>query len=80
MTNKLNYLNNEKRLYDYIKTYQNDDGLLICNYKDLAKELNVCEISVLRYRKRLKELGLINSSCKVINGSKRLVLSIKEEN
>lgn len=77
--NKLKYLNNEKKLYDYIKQHQNEDKLLVCNYKTLSKEFNVAEITVLRWVNRLKTLNLINCSCKVINSSKRLILSVEED-
>ena len=78
MINKTEYLNNEKRLYDYVVSNRNVDKLLITNDLELSKVFNVSKITVLRWRKRLVECGLINCSSKYVGGKKSLILSLNE--
>lgn len=73
---KVEYLNREKLLYDYILDNKNEDGFVVCNDSDLAKYFDVNQITVLRWRNRLKELGLINCSVKYVGGKKSIILGI----
>lgn len=75
---KLKYLNNERRLYEYIESHLNEDDLLVTNDQILADKLNVTKITVLRWRKRLVECGLIQSLSKHICGKKSLVLRLNK--
>lgn len=76
--NKLKYLNNERRLYEYIENHLNEDNLLVTNDQILADKLNVTKITVLRWRKRLVGCGLIQSLSKHIGGKKSLVLRLNK--
>lgn len=77
MTNKLNYLNNEKRLYDYILDNKNEFDEIIANDKDLADILSVSLSTVFRWRKKLTERELISCKIKVINNKKQCIIKLR---
>lgn len=70
-------MNNEKILYEYIKMHGN---CIYTNYEMLAEELGCGISTVKKYKNILVADGYISCRCKVINNSKKLILSIIKEN
>ena len=60
----------EAFLYNYIKQHINNDNKFIMNDAGMAKVLNVSSITMFRWRKLLKDRGLIDYKVKFINGQK----------
>ena len=70
------YLNNERKLYDYIKRHKNRDNVLVSTDDLIANRLGVSKISVLRWRKRLVDLNLISYSSKWVCGKKQGIFMV----
>lgn len=76
--NSVKYLNNERKLYDYIKKHKDRQNLLVTTDDVLSKEFDTNKITILRWRKRLIDLNLINYSSKWVCGKKQGVYEIKK--
>lgn len=70
-------MKNEKLLYDYID-YRG--GTIICNYKDIAKVLNISVSTLKNYKNTLVKNGYMSCVCICMSDkNKKLIFKIKKD-
>lgn len=77
MKNKLDYLNNEKKLYDYISHNLNENGELVATDVELSIALIVSAMTVFRWRHKLMAKKLITCRYKFINNKKNCIIKLR---
>ena len=77
MKNKLEYLNNEKKLYDYISHNLNENNELVATDGDLAVLLIVSPMTIFRWRHKLMAKKLITCRYEFINNKKQCIIKLR---
>lgn len=69
-------MNNEKQLYDYIKSH---GGFLVARDVDIAKSLGISRNNIPRYKRKLRDNGFIETKIQFLDNKPITVYRITKD-